>query len=83
VKVSARQAAALPLPVDAAAWAEGAALATEAQAAEPHARPALLDRFAAVMTAAYGLAADHPARSWWTDRVHGSAGRGGEGREQG
>ena len=83
VKVSARQAAALPLPVDATAWAEAAVLATDAQVAEPHARPALLDRLAAVMTVAYGLAANHPARSWWTGRVHGSAGRGGEGPEQG
>ncbi len=86
VKVSARQVAALPLPTDAGAWAEGVALATAVQSVDPEERAALLERLAAVMTAAYGLDADHPARAWWTERVRGrpaSAGRGGEGPREG
>ncbi|TQK71533.1 MULTISPECIES: class I SAM-dependent DNA methyltransferase [unclassified Nocardioides] len=67
VKVSARQLAALPLPTDAAAWAEGAALARRAQAADAGERPHLLAATGRVMTTAYG--GDAEVHAWWAARV--------------
>lgn len=58
VKVSARQLAALPLPIDDAAWRDGAALA----------RAARLDELAGVMSTAYG-SADPEVAEWWLDRA--------------
>lgn len=67
VKVSARQLAALPLPEDAAAWAEGAGLARQAQRASPADRAALLAATARAMSAAYAGSAD--VLDWWLRRV--------------
>ena len=67
VKVSARQLAALPLPDDATAWAEGAALARRAQESGDAARPDLLLATGRAMTAAYG--GDDEALAWWAERV--------------
>lgn len=67
VKVSARQLAALPLPVDAAAWAEGADLARGAQRADAGDRPGLLHETARVMTAAYRGSGE--ALAWWSGRA--------------
>lgn len=67
VKVSARQLAALPLPPDTAAWAEGARLAEQAQRAADADRPALLGAAGRAMTAAYR--ADPATFDWWWDRV--------------
>lgn len=68
IKLAARQVLELPLPVDAAAWAEGAALAAAAQGAGPGPeRAALLDELGAVMDRAFGC--DDPAvLAWWTAR---------------
>lgn len=66
VKVSARQLAALPLPADAAAWAEGAHLAEQAQRAAGADRLGLLRATARAMTAAYNGSDDTLA--WWSAR---------------
>ncbi|HWJ82766.1 MAG TPA: N-6 DNA methylase [Nocardioides sp.] len=58
VKVSARQLAALPLPRDADAWAEGAGLA----------RAGRIEEAGAVMTTAYGVAPE-PVLPWWRERL--------------
>jgi SAM-dependent methyltransferase len=68
VKVSARQLAALPLPADEAAWAEGAGLAAAAQAASDADRPGLLAATGRAMTAAYG--ADAETFDWWWARAY-------------
>lgn len=67
VKVSARQFAALPLPVDADAWDAGADLARRAQAAAAEDRPGLLADAGQVMTAAYEGSAE--ALDWWLARL--------------
>lgn len=67
VKVSARQFAALPLPADGEAWAEGATLARRAQEAGDAERPGLLHETARVMDAAYRGAGS--ALGWWSARV--------------
>ncbi|WP_202033097.1 N-6 DNA methylase [Nocardioides sp. WS12] len=67
VKVSARQLAALPLPVDADAWKEGATLAQRAQAADSRDRPTALAEVAEVMTAAYG--GTEEVLAWWLARA--------------
>ncbi|TWG95854.1 Type I restriction-modification system methyltransferase subunit [Nocardioides sp. J9] len=74
VKVSARQLAALPLPTDPAAWAEGAELARQAQHAAAADRPALLAATARVMTTAY-VGTDE-SLAWWTDRLTTPSRRG-------
>lgn len=66
VKVSARQLAALPLPADQGAWAEGAALVERAQRAGGE-RSGLLAAAGRAMTAAYG--ADGAVLDWWLERV--------------
>lgn len=66
IKLSARQVAGLPLPIDLERWDEGAALARGAQHAAPDARPAALRAVAEVMCAAYG---DDSALDWWTARL--------------
>lgn len=66
VKLSARQVAALPLPVDEAAWARGADLARRAQAGTDEERPAILAEVARVMTGAY--AGSDETLTWWLDR---------------
>lgn len=75
VKVSARQLAALPLPPDAGAWAEGAELARRAQAANSADRPHLLAEVGVMMTGAYGAGED--AFGWWRARL--GRGTGSEG----
>lgn len=71
LKLSARQVLELPLPVDEAAWDEGARLAelasTTSDADEWHAR---LESLADVMTAAYGLvgADAQEVIAWWRGR---------------
>ncbi|HWJ10629.1 MAG TPA: N-6 DNA methylase [Nocardioides sp.] len=67
VKVSARQLAALPLPPDRDAWAEGARLAEAAQAAPAAGRGELLAATGRVMAGAYG--ADAALVDWWWERV--------------
>lgn len=67
VKVSARQLAALPLPGDDDAWAEGADLARRAQQADPPEKSALLRATAEVMDAAYS--GSGTALGWWGERV--------------
>lgn len=67
VKVSARQVATLPLPVDTARWHEGAALAQRAQRAPGDERPEALAELARVMTAAYDGTPE--ALAWWLARV--------------
>ncbi|NYI47705.1 hypothetical protein BJ993_004785 [Nocardioides aromaticivorans] len=66
VKVSARQLAALPLPVDGTAWEEGAGLAQRAQRAAGADRPELLLETARVMTAAYR--GSREVLAWWSHR---------------
>ncbi|MEM9135519.1 MAG: N-6 DNA methylase [Actinomycetota bacterium] len=66
VKLAARQVGELPLPVDAAAWDEAAAMVATADSLEP---PAAWDRVTAVaqvMNAAYG--ADDEVLAWWRAR---------------
>lgn len=68
IKLAARQVLDLPLPVDDAAWAEGAALAKAAAGAPAGpARTELLDRMGVVMDHAYG-GADPAVLAWWRDR---------------
>jgi len=72
IKLSARQVAALPLPADGAAWADGAAAARAATAAgeagdAPGWRHALAT-LADAMGAAYG-SEDPSLRAWWWERV--------------
>ncbi|MEV5001892.1 HsdM family class I SAM-dependent methyltransferase [Nocardioides sp. LML1-1-1.1] len=67
VKVSARQLAALPLPADEHAWAEGADLARQAQQAGHPEKAGLLQATARVMDAAYG--GSGAALDWWGERV--------------
>jgi hypothetical protein len=76
VKLSARQVAALPLPLCEQSWAAGAQLAQQAQeATDPADRLAILHDAAAVMAHAYGDR-DGRALSWWLGRlgtrVHGA-----------
>ena len=59
VKVSARQLAALPLPSDPRAWAEGADLARRGEVAE----------CGRVMTAAYGVDPADAVLDWWLTRL--------------
>lgn len=59
VKVSARQLAALPLPVDGDAWAEGAELARRGEVAAA----------GRVMTTAYEVDPDDGVYAWWLSRV--------------
>lgn len=67
VKVSARQLAALPLPPDEVAWAQGADLARRAQEAGGPEKSGLLRETAEVMDAAYrGSGA---SLGWWSARV--------------
>lgn len=66
VKVSARQLAALPLPADTEAWAEGAVLAQRAQHAAGD-RTQILAEVARLMTAAYG--GTDEVLAWWLGRV--------------
>ncbi|UMG92687.1 N-6 DNA methylase [Nocardioides sp. TF02-7] len=64
VKLSARQLAALPLPADPDAWAEGALLAERAQRDRD---PSALAATARVMTRAYG--GDEEVTAWWLERA--------------
>jgi hypothetical protein len=68
LKLSARQVLDLPLPVDARAWDEGAALAARLQAAPVGERGALFDAFAAVMQMAYACE-DASVPAWWRSRI--------------
>ncbi|GAA3810403.1 HsdM family class I SAM-dependent methyltransferase [Nocardioides panacisoli] len=65
VKVSARQLADLPLPVDAAAWAEGAELARRGEVAE----------VGRLMTVAYAADPADGVLDWWLNRVAQRPGR--------
>ncbi|MBM0123123.1 HsdM family class I SAM-dependent methyltransferase [Pimelobacter simplex] len=78
VKVSARQLAALPLPTDADAWAEGADLARRAQRAGAGERTGLLAAVGGAMTAAYAGGDD--VHAWWAARVRRTDESGGAGR---
>ncbi|MGA8257015.1 MAG: N-6 DNA methylase, partial [Nocardioides sp.] len=66
IKLSARQVAELPLPVDLVAWAAGADLAKLAQTGPAGHRPAVLRELARVMGEAYGETA---AEAWWIARA--------------
>ncbi len=66
IKLSARQVAALPLPADLGAWAEGAELARLAQTGAAAERADRLTAFVAVMGRAYGAS---EADQWWLDRA--------------
>ncbi|HYG94531.1 MAG TPA: hypothetical protein VD859_13195, partial [Nocardioides sp.] len=77
IKVSARQLAGLPLPVDGDAWTEGARLAEAAQRSDDEGRPGLLADAATAMTTAY--AGDDEVLDWWLERARRSPGRGGQG----
>ena len=72
IKLSARQVAALPLPVDHAAWDEGARAAREATeagaAGDGDAWRAALDRLGVVMCAAYDVPASG-LLGWWAERL--------------
>jgi len=67
VKVSARQLASLPLPVDEDDWATGARLAEQAQRAPDEERSGLLAEIGQRMTRAY--AADEAGYEWWWRRL--------------
>lgn len=70
VKLSARQVAALPLPADVGAWAEGAVLARAAQqAATLEERHRALRAAATAMTRAYGCSATDSVLGWWLARA--------------
>lgn len=58
-----------PLPTDAAAWADGAALAEELHGTDAAGRPALLELLARTMTSAYGMDPDGPVVGWWLERA--------------
>ena len=64
IKLSASQAARLPLPVDRAAWDRGAELA---ERLDPTTEQPDLSELAAVMCAAYGVR-DPAVLRWWRDR---------------
>jgi hypothetical protein len=68
IKLSARQAGGLPLPVDGDAWDQGAELARRAQAASTAGASAAapdLRALAATMCAAYELSDDRVLEWWW------------------
>ncbi len=67
VKLSAKQVAALPLPADAAAWDEAAALLPAAQR-DHEGRSASLVQVAGLMCRAYGVA-DPAVLGWWRERA--------------
>jgi hypothetical protein len=67
VKLSARQVAALPLPTDAAAWDDAAALLPEAQRDDDR-RSALLREVARLMCRAYAVD-DRTVLGWWLERA--------------
>lgn len=73
VKVSARQLGALALPVDGDAWEEGAALAEQAQRADPRQRAELLSAASAVMNRAYD--GSDATFQWWRERSRRRASR--------
>lgn len=62
-----------PVPVDALAWAEGAALAEQLHATGADGRPELLEQLARTMTRAYGTKPDSSAGrdvvGWWLERA--------------
>ncbi|WP_183095365.1 N-6 DNA methylase [Nocardioides stalactiti] len=59
IKISARQLAALPLPLDGGAWVRGADLARAGEIAEA----------GRAMTEAYGIDTDDPVLDWWLARL--------------
>jgi hypothetical protein len=72
IKLSARQAAALPLPADRAAWKHAAAAFSEAQLqTEGAARLERLSAFGAAACDAYGVqpAGRAALLKWWTGRL--------------
>ena len=64
---SARSVVQVELPVDHAAWAQGAVLAQQLAAAEPTGRAAKLTELGRVMCDAYRLESTHPVYSWWLE----------------
>ena len=68
VKLSARQIAALPLPVDRDRWSEAAVIARQAQHAHGVGRPELLRDVGRLMMAAYGID-DARVLAWWWHRL--------------
>ena len=60
LRLAPRQLRAVPLPVDRAGWE---AAASELRAGRP------LAEVGPLLTAAYGLDADHPVTPWWRDRL--------------
>ncbi len=69
IKLSARQVASLPLPVDRGSWDRGALLAEAAQRGPTGERRARLVACAEVMCEAYG---DDAALVWWSARLRGA-----------
>ena len=67
IKLSARQVAALPLPVDDTVWAEGADRARRAQH-DPADRVVHLEQMGSLMCRAYDVAPDE-VLPWWRDRL--------------
>jgi hypothetical protein len=65
IRLSAKEASSIPLPVDDSGWSDAAAML---RTAVEDGRPAEgLRDVAAPMTHAYGLEGDHPCLSWWLE----------------
>ena len=81
IKLAARQVAGLSLPVDRAAWEEGAATARDLWIAGESASPDSWRAFGVLMCRAYREDPD-PLVAWWWER-HPAAQRGGAGTGRG
>lgn len=69
IKLSARQCLTMPLPRDAGAWEEGAALFRAAQgASDAEAREGLLRRYGRATALAYRAEPLEPLLEWWNER---------------
>jgi hypothetical protein len=70
IKVSASQLLQLPLPLDDAAWKQGARLAERLLRASGRPSDPAVAEFAAAMNQAYGVGADEAAglSRWWHER---------------
>ncbi len=73
LKLAARQVPELPLPADAGAWDEAAAVVAAAETSPPDDRRVEVDRAASLMNGAYGAGGE--VLEWWRSR-HGRVGNG-------
>ncbi|UDY36788.1 N-6 DNA methylase [Dermatobacter hominis] len=81
VRLSAASVRALPLPIDGAAWSEGAAIARDLHREPPGPeRTRALRRLGAAMVRAHGAGEDLALLDWWCERADRLAGRSADER---